>query len=281
LLPDPPLIVIDVGAAGLLISLGALDPVCEVHGFEPRPDGVPPSPHGYASVHIHNVGLAATPGTHRLYVTREPMASSLRRPNPDVTRRYYRPDVFDVVAESNIECSTLDELARAKLIPNRVDYLKLDTQGSEFDILRGGRELLRHTSIVTCETEFVQMYEDQPLFADVAGELAKVGFRFVDFTDGESIRGKRIWADALFAKAPADATQAIRMANILVALGQVAEAHWMLQSYGVSPDEIVALAPKDSLIKSLRAVNHRRRVNGKMHYDGRKVQQLMRKLMPN
>ena len=236
---------------------------------------------GYASVRIHNVGLAATRGSHKLYVTREPMASSLRRPNPDVAKRYYRPDIFDIVAESTIECNTLDELARANLIPDRVDYLKIDTQGSEFDILCGGRELLRQTSIVTCETEFVQLYEDQPLFADVAGELARAGFHFIDFTDGESIRGKRIWADALFSKAPTDAIHAIRMANILVALARAADARWMLQSYGISPDAIEAQAPKHGMIDTLRAFNHRRRVDGKVHYDGRKARRFLRRLWPS
>lgn len=281
MLSNLPLTVIDVGAASALISLGSLDPFCEVYGFEPRPDGTPPSRPGYASVRIHNVGLAATRGSHKLYVTREPMASSLRRPNPDVAKRYYRPDIFDIVAESTIECNTLDELARANLIPDRVDYLKIDTQGSEFDILCGGRELLRQTSIVTCETEFVQLYEDQPLFADVAGELARAGFHFIDFTDGESIRGKRIWADALFSKAPTDAIHAIRMANILVALARAADARWMLQSYGISPDAIEAQAPKHGMIDTLRAFNHRRRVDGKVHYDGRKARRFLRRLWPS
>ena len=283
MLPDPPLTVIDVGAAGSLVSLGSLNPACEIHGFEPRPDGIPRNYSGYASVHIHNFGLAGTIGTHKLYVTREPMASSLLRPNPDVAKRYYRMDTLDVVAETTIECKTLDSLAAEKLIPDRIDYLKLDTQGSEHDILSGGHHLLRQTSIITCETEFVQLYEDQPLFADVAGQLASAGFRFIDFTNGESIRGKRIWADALFAKAPTDAAHAIRMAQILVALGQVAEARWILGEQDISPttaDTICAHAPKRGIIDALRAINHQRLLDGKLYYNGRKVRQIIRALLP-
>jgi FkbM family methyltransferase len=281
MLPTSPVIVIDIGAAGSLISLGWLDPVCEIHGFEPRPEGTPRSDPRYASVHIHNVGLAATAGTHKLYVTREPMASSLRPPNPEVTKRYYRPNIFDVVGETAIDCQTLDGLAKANIIPSRVDYLKIDTQGSEYDILRGGRNLLRQTSIVTCETEFVQLYKDQPLFADVAGELANAGFRFINFTDGETIRGKRIWADALFAKPATDSEHAVRMAEIMVALGQVAAAEWMLHEHAVSEPtikSIKAYAPTPSVIGKLREFNHQRRVDGKLHYDGRRTQQLIRKL---
>jgi FkbM family methyltransferase len=280
----PPITIVDVGAAGSLISLGGLNPFCEIHGFEPRPDGSPPNNSSYASVHIHNFGLAGTSGTHTLYVTREPMASSLRPPNPDVAKRYYRPDIFDVVAETTIDCHTLDDLAKAEIIPERIDYLKIDTQGSEYDILRGGRDLLRQTSILTCETEFVPLYKDQPLFADVAGELASAGFRFIDFTDGEAIRGKRIWADALFAKHAADSDQALRMAEIMVALGQAAEARWMLREHNVREpliDSICAKAPKHGLVGKLRAFNHQRRVDGKLHYDGRKARHLMRRLLPN
>ena len=283
MLPDPPLTVIDVGAAGSLLSLGSLNRSCEIHGFEPRPDGVPRSYSGYGSVHIHNFGLAGTTGTHKLYVTREPMASSLLRPNPDVAKRYYRADILDVVAETTIECKTLDDLAKAKLIPDRIDYLKLDTQGSEYDILRGGHHLLRQTSIVKCETEFVQLYEDQPLFADVAGQLASADFHFIDFTGGESVRGKRIWADALFAKLPADAAHAIRMATILAALGQAAEARWILRGHDISPamtDTICAHAPKRGLVDALRALNHQRLMDGKLYYNGRKVRQLMSRILP-
>jgi FkbM family methyltransferase len=283
LLPNPPVTVIDIGAAGSLISLGWLDPVCEIHGFEPRQEGAPRNDPRYARVHIHNFGLAGTPGNHKLYVTREPMASSLRPPNPDVTKRYYRADIFDVVAETSVACQTLDGLAEANLIPDRIDYLKIDTQGSECDILRGGRHLLQQTSIITCETEFVQLYKDQPLFADVAGELARAGFRFIDFTDGEIIRGKRIWADALFAKPAATSDEAMRMAEIMVALGQTAEARWMLREHNVQEatiDAVCTYVPKRGLIDKLRSLNHQRRVDGKLHYDGRKVQRLLRKFLP-
>jgi FkbM family methyltransferase len=283
LLTTPPVTVIDVGAAGSLISLGWLDPVCEIHGFEPRQEGAPRSDPRYASVHIHNFGLARTPGNHKLYVTREPMASSLRPPNPNVAKRYYRSDIFDVVAETTITCQTLDGLVEANLIPDRIDYLKIDTQGSECDILCGGRYLLQRTSMVTCETEFVQLYKDQPLFADVAGELANAGFRFIDFTDGESIRGKRIWADALFAKPAANSDEAMRMAEIMVALGQTAEARWMLHEHNVQQtiiNTVCAKEPKRGLIANLRAFNHQRRVDGKLHYDGRRVQRLLRKFLP-
>ena len=280
----PPLRIVDVGAAGSLLSLGGLDPLCEIHGFEPRPEGAPPPPAGYGSVHIHNLGLAGTPGTHKLYVTREPMASSLRPPNPGIAKKYYRPNIFDVVGETTIVCDTLDGLVIKKTLPDRVDYLKIDTQGSEHDILCGGRQLLRQTSIVTCETEFVKLYKDQPLFADVAAELARSGFRFVDFTDGEVIRGKRIWADALFAKSADNATEAVRIAAIVAALGQVTEAQWILREHDVS-EEIVntvcANAPKHGVIEKLRAFNHQRRVNSKLHYDGRKARQLMGRFLPS
>jgi hypothetical protein len=73
------------------------------------------------------------------------------------------------------------------------------------------------------------------------------------------------------------------MAEIMVALGQTAEARWMLREHNVPEatiDAVCTYVPKRGLIDKLRSLNHQRRVDGKLHYDGRKVQRLLRKFLP-
>lgn len=64
------------------------------------------------------------------------------------------------------------------------DFLSLDTQGSEYDILLGGVETLRrHVVALELEVEFHPLYQDQKLFGDICAFLSEQGFHFVRFRD--------------------------------------------------------------------------------------------------
>lgn len=56
------------------------------------------------------------------------------------------------------------------------DVIKIDTQGTELDILRGSGRLLDNTLAVELEVEFVPQYIDQPLFSDVDAFMRQQGF---------------------------------------------------------------------------------------------------------
>lgn len=70
---------------------------------------------------------------------------------------------------------TLDKYCGQNNIAN-VDAIKLDTQGSELDILRGATEILKTVSLIDIEVEFNELYDGQPLFCDVDRFLRDHGF---------------------------------------------------------------------------------------------------------
>jgi hypothetical protein len=74
-----------------------------------------------------------------------------------------------------IEVVTLDEWSRQEGVAE-VSFMKLDAQGSELDILRGGRGLLQSCVGVEVEVEFSPIYEGQPQFSDVDQFLREHGF---------------------------------------------------------------------------------------------------------
>jgi FkbM family methyltransferase len=295
-----PLTVIDVGADGGVTELRRLGSLCHVHAFEPRPDSFARLVNDtdqsklFAKINFHNIALAATAGKHRLYITRVPQASSLRRPNQEIVRRYTRNNLFDVVGEEDVECITLDDFADTNRI-DYVDFLKIDTQGTELDILLGGRKLLNRISIISAEVEFVELYQGQKLFDDVVRELSNFGFRFVDFNEGDRVGpsvGKRIWANALFVRDARglERQSALRCAVIMMDMGYFGEAMWMLRGLGVDENDIAkmrdAATPEDNAkvsifgaaFKRLSAYNHARRDAGKMSINGYRVIELFRKL---
>jgi Methyltransferase FkbM domain len=56
------------------------------------------------------------------------------------------------------------------------DVIKLDTQGSELDILKGAVKSLQGTSFIDIEVEFNPIYKSQPLFSEVDMFLRAHGF---------------------------------------------------------------------------------------------------------
>jgi FkbM family methyltransferase len=67
------------------------------------------------------------------------------------------------IGSTTISLSTLDEWALANDI-RQIDFLKLDTQGAELDVLRGGEQSLSPVRALEIEVEFNPIYIGQPLF---------------------------------------------------------------------------------------------------------------------
>lgn len=124
-----------------------------------------------------------------LYSTRYPGLSSLLQPDRETVARYFpsRPEqnkesreAWDVVAQKNVSLLSLDETAE-KYNCRDISILKLDTQGTELDIVRSGeKKVLPETLAIFVEAEFVPLYRHQPLFSDVHSFLESQGFRMFD-----------------------------------------------------------------------------------------------------
>jgi FkbM family methyltransferase len=110
-----------------------------------------------------------------VHVTAEPGSSSIYEPVahlvwPDCER------VFQVVSRAECELVTLDDALERHAIESPLHYIKLDTQGSELDILRGATRTLENALVLEIEVELNPMYRSQPLFSDVDQWLRMHGF---------------------------------------------------------------------------------------------------------
>ena len=54
--------------------------------------------------------------------------------------------------------------------------IKLDTQGSEIDIMNGGSRLIKNTSVIIVEVSHVEYNEKAPLVDEVREYMESVGF---------------------------------------------------------------------------------------------------------
>lgn len=61
-----------------------------------------------------------------------------------------------------------------------MDFMKLNVQGANLEILRGGETLLSETLGVMAEISFVESYNGRPFLSDIHSYLREKGFQFFD-----------------------------------------------------------------------------------------------------
>jgi FkbM family methyltransferase len=210
LLGEERICIADVGAAdGLAKRWRPIAPALRVVAFEPdgRSDATAADVALGASVTFVQRAAAAHPGIGQLHLTRKPRCSSLYPPNRAVVDRYPEAQRYDVVQTAAVECTTVD--AAFAGIGGVLDFIKIDTQGTELDVLRGAEASLAGCLGIEVEVEFQPLYLGAALFRDVDLYLSALGFEIFDlrrtfFTRaGASAnvaqdKGQLVFGDALY-----------------------------------------------------------------------------------
>jgi FkbM family methyltransferase len=130
-------------------------------------------------IHVKQLALGRERARARLHVTSNNVSSSINELNPAEISK--QPEVFqgwlaEEVAEE-IEVSTLDlEFKECEAVL----LIKLDTQGTELDVLQGGAETLRRTRFVLTEMNNHEMYKGGCQYYEVDAFLREQGFRLAD-----------------------------------------------------------------------------------------------------
>jgi FkbM family methyltransferase len=250
--------VVDVGARwGASDSWWRLPRLAKYVGFDPDPeecDRLNPLVPADENARFVPLALGRTHGTRDLHITVDPACSSLYPPDQRLAERYPGLRCTRRVETSAIDLVPLDAWTDAEGVSD-VRFMKLDTQGSELDILRGAERTLEGCCGVQVEVEFSPIYEGQPLFSNVDTFLRRRGFalwRLTEkchyaedklpggsladvsyFGDGEvpfeSGSGRLFWANAIYFRdfhdlepSPERGSQRLVLAALLHALGDAA-----------------------------------------------------------
>lgn len=196
--------IFDVGAheGQTVARYGALFPTAQIHAFEPVPATfrrLESAVEGQPSVTPHPCALGDEDGTLVLHVNRAADTSSAYAFSKRATE--WMPDVMTQTVETeSVPVKRLDTYC-AKAGVEHIDILKLDVQGFELAVLKGGVGLLARAAIdlILCEVEFVPVYEGQPLAHDVTAFLHAHGYRlFRHYELVYSPAGQLLWGDALY-----------------------------------------------------------------------------------
>ncbi|MBU1121688.1 MAG: FkbM family methyltransferase [Candidatus Omnitrophica bacterium] len=121
----------------------------------------------------------------------DPFTSSLYDVNPDYKSYYYfsgdhdyvLSEVTQTVEKSSVNVVSMDYIFQSTntSIPPP-DFLSMDTQGAEYEILQGAKETLKSNVLaIVLEAEFQPIYKGQKLFGDLVTFLSSQGFEFIRF----------------------------------------------------------------------------------------------------
>lgn len=168
-----PWMIVDVGARGGVSPVWEpMKPHAKFVGFDPDPEECKRlEQDGQTFI---PAALDSVPGARTLHLTRSPWCHGFIPINTDA---YRFPNWVnnEPVDEVFVKTTTLD-LAMQDF--PRVDFVKIDTEGSELDVLRGGDKTLEHCLGVMVELWFGTKDALPPWMVDC--HLRRAGFRFYD-----------------------------------------------------------------------------------------------------
>ena len=202
LLNKSPDVIFDVGAWVGKTSEKYLDsfPEAIVHAFEPFPQSFEKLEDRFKSkdrVVRSSSAVSANDGqavlhSNNIETTNSLLASKSTNSEDDFFR--------DTLTEIHVETITLDTYCEENQIET-IDILKIDTQGNELEVLKGAHSLLKsgRIQLIYCEVSFIQMYEDCPLYHEIAVYLEQFQYKLHSLYGlVKNEKGEMAWGDAIF-----------------------------------------------------------------------------------
>jgi FkbM family methyltransferase len=146
-------------------------------------------------------GLWSNNCVKKLYIMKKRLgSSSLYKPNKDAYALYdlkkKNYPSFEVSNEIDIECTTIKESLN-NLNIKKLDFLKIDTQGAEIEILKGLGNYL--PLLLKIEVQIVPMYENIPDWSELINHLHKLNYMTCEWEEiGNHATHSPVEMDMLF-----------------------------------------------------------------------------------
>lgn len=178
-----PLVVVDVGARwGHNEEWKVFQDCLRVYCFEPDAEECrklnSTAPSGVTYLPI---ALGKQAGKAILFEAKLNASTGLYPTNMEFFSRLLNGDNGKIVAQHEIEVVTLEEAVARFNIPT-LDFLKLDVEGAELDVLQGGEAAVRSASLlgILSEFRFQEEINGCPVFWQLDSYVRGYGFRLFD-----------------------------------------------------------------------------------------------------
>ena len=198
---QPGTVVYDIGAAtgAYAVALAKVASIAHVIAFEPLADS-------YATL-VERTRAARTVRCVRIALGDEEARLALNRSAwrdtssflqvSEVTRSEF-PLAARLDGLDEVRAARLDDVVREFELPPP-DVVKIDVQGFEDRVIRGGEKTIQGARVCVVEVSLVPLYEGSPLLDDIYDSMRQLGFRLTRFggalTDSS---GDLLQVDAIF-----------------------------------------------------------------------------------
>jgi hypothetical protein len=139
---------------------------------------------------IVNEAISADPSQRAVnfFLTKFPFCSSTLEPDTQSLSNFHFYDEFTVERVTSAPATTLESVLR-RLELDHLDWLKLDTQGTDLRIFMSLPENLRSRVLaLDVEPGLIDAYKGEDLFVDTHAALLKEGFWLSDLNLGKAVR---------------------------------------------------------------------------------------------
>lgn len=158
--------------------------LCEVLGFEPQAEALAQLEKSKGPNERYLPYILGDGSPRTLHMCALEGMTSLLRPDPARLALFNLfPQWGQVKSQIPVATRRLDDIAEIA----HLDFLKLDIQGAEREVLASGQAKLKETVVIQTEVSFVPLYEGQPVFGEMDLILRDMGFL------PHCVTGTKIW----------------------------------------------------------------------------------------
>jgi FkbM family methyltransferase len=168
--------VLDIGAANgdTALFFSQSFPTQKIIAFEPNPllRGIASEKVSkHENIELKDFALGNKNGQVVLKITEDPLSSSILEPDQSVDSR------LSTAKEIHVSQKRLDDL---NLFEQKTLLIKLDTQGTELEIMKGGEKTFKNTRFVLCEMMNNASYKNSCQYFEIDKFLRYKGYKLLD-----------------------------------------------------------------------------------------------------
>jgi len=147
--------------------------------------------------HTFNYGLGNSNNEKIINISKNSVSSSIL----PMLKKHEKAEPNSVYrGKEKIKIRKLDSIHQSIITKNEKVFLKLDTQGYEFDILKGSVQFMEKISGIQIEMSLKKLYKGELDFSEMKKFLNEIGFVLIHIHDGfkDKNTGELLQVDALF-----------------------------------------------------------------------------------
>lgn len=156
----------------------------EIHCFEPFPDTFESLKAAHISgknnIQYNNLGLSNFVGKEKFYINSGSPTNSSLRLHKNFNLNWNNLDLSEL-GSCFVNYTTIDAYCAKHSIID-LFLLKIDTQGSEGDVVEGAQNTLQEKRVkyIMVETQVTETYENQTLYFELLAKMHHLGYRLIN-----------------------------------------------------------------------------------------------------